>query len=316
MSFLRIQDLHALRHMRFAPRKVIHGMYAGLHDSPQRGHSVEFNDYRAYSPGDDVATIDWKVLGRSDRLVVKLFEHQTDLQVSLLIDGSASMTFRGFTREPPPTPLQRARLARRRRSPVGALSKYQQACMLGAAIAFLVIKQQDRIAYGRMVNGLETYLPPRATFPHLQEMLHEMERPRESAPAGLCDSLDALRVRSRRRGLLIVLSDFLDEEQECMRLLNGFRRHGWEVILFHVLHEHELKLPDLGAVRLIDSETDTAIRIQDRAARLAYEANLARFLEAWRTGCRYHGMDYNLVSTAEPYHRVLGDYLYGRTRLP
>jgi len=134
-KYLRTQDLRRLKNVFFSSRRVVEGQYAGRHASPQRGHSVEFNDYRQYMPGDEVADIDWKVYGRSDKMFIKLFEHQSDMTVNLVVDGSASMAYAGLD---------------------GRYSKYDHACLMAAAIAFLTTKQQDKVSFAlanRLLNN-------------------------------------------------------------------------------------------------------------------------------------------------------------------
>ena len=143
--YLRVEDLRRLRHLFFAARRPVDGRYAGRHASPQRGHAVEFSDYREYAPGDELGDVDWRVYGRSDRLFIKLFEHQTDMTVQLLVDASASMGYAGLDVGSPSRLTRLRRPARRPGAGLGAASrasKYDQACLLAGAIAFLAIKQQ------------------------------------------------------------------------------------------------------------------------------------------------------------------------------
>lgn len=311
--YLRIQDLQSLRHLEFAPRGIVRGLYAGRHDSPQRGHSVEFNDYREYVPGDEIGNIDWKVYGRSDRLYLKLFEHQTDMVVYMMVDGSASMAYRGFAAQSP-----RGRAGRFGRTGDGnppAPSKYDQACRMAAALSFLVIKQQDRVSFSVSRNGLNPHLPPHGSFPHLRRVLSAMDEAPPAGRASLAESLEELFRRTRRKGMLILFSDLLEDEEPILRQLGHFLQRGNDIILFHILHPDELEFPDLGEALLTDSETRADLRLNADEARAGYQANLGRYLREWRSACRGRGIDYNLVSSAQSYHEALRTYLYRRSAM-
>lgn len=316
--YLRIQDLHSLRHLEFVPRGIVRGLYSGRHDSPQRGHSVEFNDYREYVPGDEIASLDWKVFGRTDRLFLKLYEHQTDMVVYLMVDGSASMAYRGASAQPP---LLRygSRLGLRRRSanaPVApTLSKYDQACRMAAALAFLVLKQQDRVSFSVARNGLDQFLPAHGSFPHLRRILGAMDTAPPSEEASLADALEELFQRTRRKGMLILISDLLEEEEPILQQLGHFLQRGNDIILFHILHDDEMQFPSLGEALLTDSETHEDLRVNADEARAGYQEQLERYLREWKSACRGRGIDYNLVSTSQTYYENLRNYLFRRSAM-
>ncbi len=309
--YLRIEELRSLRHLAFTTRRPVSGLYAGRHASPQRGHSVEFTDYREYTPGDELGDIDWKVYGRSDRWVVKRYEHQSDMGVCLLIDGSASMAYRGR----PPSAARRGLVLAQRltREPAAAAppSKYDQACRLAAAIAFLAIRQQDQVSLGIARRGLADYRPPHSSHPHLRGLLAAMEAgaPRRPAAADLARALGDLAARTSRKGLVVVFSDLMEDLDGVLEALARFTHRGNEVIVFHVLHPDELRLPDLEDTILVDSETGEELRVDPAAVRKLYEARLHRFVEAWRAAFRTRGIDFNRVRTDEPFQQALRGYL-------
>jgi uncharacterized protein (DUF58 family) len=325
--YLRVQELGHLRRFLFAPRRLIKGGYAGRHASRQRGHCAEFNDYREYTPGDEVADIDWKVFGRSDRLFIKRFEHQTDMTVHLLIDASASMGYAGIDPAPDgPGQKKDARdnawlkwvgLARGGRAaasePSSArLSKYDQACLIAAAASFHVINQQDRVAIAFAQRGLHLHLPDGAGHAHLDEMLRSMENMKPSSDARLAQAIHALTRCTPRGGLLVLLSDLMESRPAITDALCAFTARGGEAIVLHVLHEDELNLPDLDEAVFIDSETGDRLRVNVPDIRSRYEQRVRQETDAWRNALTTHGIDYNPVSTATAYHRVLEDYLYTR----
>lgn len=294
-KYFRPRDLRRLAHVAFSSRRRIEGLYSGRHETLQRGQSVEFQDYREYTAGDDLGEVDWKVFARSDRLFVKLFEHQSDMTARLLVDASASMSFRGC--EPSD----------------GSLSKYDQACFLAAAIAFLIAKQNDRAALSFACQGLTQIQPPANSMARLVGLLLALERQPVAGDARLADTVQRLIAVSGKRDLLIVLSDLWEDREPILRALSTWRQRGGEVIVFHVLHAEELELPPIGAGLFIDSESGERMRIDIGQVRETYQQRLNERLRAWSEGCRGRGLDYNLVSTASPYYEALSAYFRRRT---
>lgn len=290
---LRLQDLRRLRHLSFSSKRVVEGHYAGRHASPQRGHSVEFSDYREYSPGDELADIDWKVYGRSDRFFIKLFEHQSDMVVNLLIDASASMRYAAGGRD----------------------SKYDHACRMAAAIAFLTIRQQDRVGLAIAQDGLLRYEPALGSFKQLNHVLHTLDSIQPAGEAKLAQALHDAARRIGRRGVNIIFSDLLEETQPIMQAIGMLTQRGSEVIVFHVMDADELQLPDLADAVFEDSESGQKLRLNVDDVRSHYAVQLDAFLKRWRGAMKARGIDYNLVSTAVPYHQSLEAYMFSRTSI-
>lgn len=303
--YLRLQDMRALRHMFFSTHRPISGLYSGRHPSPQRGRSVEFNDYREYTPGDSPGDIDWKVYGRTERLMVKMFEQQSDMAVSLLVDGSASMSYRGL----PDRPLRKGELSDK------YPSKYDQACRLAAAIGFLTVKQQDNVAFAVARGGLDAYHPARSSHVHLRSVLAAMEQsmPRANEAARLGWTLAEFARRVTRKGLVIVFSDLMEDMDDILSSLSLFSHRGNDVIVFHVLHPHELELPLTDETLFVDSETGEEICLDVAAARPLYEERLRSYLDAWTGAFRQRRIDYTRVRTDEPFQKALEGYLIRRS---
>lgn len=306
--YLRLQDLRRLARVAFSPRRRVEGLYAGKHATPLRGQSIEFRDYRQYIPGDDVGSIDWKVYGRSDRLYIRLFEHQSEMTIRLLVDGSASMGYHGLATRPAAVPRRRRRPA----PPRTELSKFDQACFLAAAIGFVLAKQHDRFSFGIAQRGLTATHPTGNTLQHLAGILQTMEQTLTYGVSALPAAIRSLAATASRRDLLIVFSDLLDDPPAIQQALSAWLHRGGEVILFQTLHEHELKLPDIERGVFVDSETGRTLRLNVADIRADYEARIGRFLEDWRKACGARGIDHNLVSTADPYHKALEKYLVNR----
>ncbi len=323
--YLRVQAMAGLRDVVFAPRRPVRGVYAGRHTSRQQGHCVEFNDYREYTPGDEVGDIDWKVFGRSDRLYIKRFEHQTDMTVSLLVDASASMRYAGFEGESfkarSDTWIDRLKvMAKKRESGVGDggiinPSKYDQACLLAGTIAFLTIRQQDRVGFTAAQAGRPTELAARGGFVHLNHVLDAMERVRPSGRADLAQTLKDLGRRGPRRGLTVLFSDLLEDRDLVLNALGALTSQGGEVIVFHVLHENELKLPDLAEAVFVDSESGRRVRVDVREVGDSYREQVTMCCDGWRRDLSARGIDYQQVSTGVHTHEAIRDYLFARSAM-
>jgi len=311
---LRVQDLRRLSRVAFSPRRRIEGLYAGRHATPLRGQSVEFRDYRQYIPGDDVGGIDWKVFGRSDRLYVRLFEHQAEMTVHLLVDASASMGYHGLSTRPAAI-HRRASKRRRRLAETTELRKYDQACLLAAALGFVMARQHDRFSFAAAQRGLTAVHAPGNTLQHLTNVLETMERTTPFGESALPAAIHSLAATARRRDLLLVFSDLLDDPGGIRQDLAAWQHRGGEVILFQVLHEHELKLPPMDQGVFVDSETGESLRLSVDDVRADYESRIRQFVDEWKKSSAARGIDHNLVSTADPYHAALERYLVHRASI-
>lgn len=302
-KYLRPRDLKALKNLLFAARMIVEGVHAGRHKSPYRGSSPEFVDYREYHPGDEIRTIDWKAYARTDRHFIRLFEKETDMSSYLLVDKSASMGYRGpawrSRWSPPPTRD-------------GEMSKLDYASYLASALAYLMIKQGDKVGLSLFDTRLVRHIRPGGTFPHLYQILNTLEGQTAGDRTAISRILEEAWPRLHRRGLLIVLSDFLDEPAALFRALDRYRHRRFEIILFHILHRYEFELPPVDRVRFVDSETGDVITSSPADIRAGYDAQMRAFIGTLRAGARSRGIDYHFVTTETPYSEVLRSYLLRR----
>ncbi len=277
--------------MELRARTIVEGFLQGLHRSPFRGFSVEFAEYRQYMPGDDLAAIDWKVYARTDRHVVKKFEQETNLPCHLLVDASASMGYgsRGLT-------------------------KLQYASYLAAALAWLLVQQRD--AVGLMAFGADVVaeLPPRSRPGHLRRLLVELERLRPADASNLSKPLHRLAERIARRGLVVVISDLLDDAERVVSGLKHVRFRGMEVVVFHVLDAAELTFPFERSTRFRDLESGDEVLTAPRAVREQYLQEMAAFTAFYERELRQAGVDYCRVDTSVPLDVALLEYLDARGR--
>ncbi len=292
--YLRPADLKRLQNMEFVARRIVDGYFSGKHRSQQRDLAQEFLDYRGYAPGDDLRLLDWKVSARTDRDYIKLFRQHTGMLCYVLLDKSNSMAYRASKDD---------------------LSKLEYASYLAAALSFLVVKQGDRTGFCLFDDDVRNYHPPGATMGHLFGILRDLEYLKPGRRTRLAQVLRKTFHLTTRRGLLIVISDFLDDPTEVFRSLGLFTHKRFEVVLFHVLHDHELHLPEVDHARFLDLETREVLVTEPEGIRRAYQQELDDYLTQMRTHARARRIDYNLVTTSTHYNEAIEKYLGVRQSL-
>ena len=283
--------LAAIADLELVSKRVVDGTIAGLHRSPFHGYSAEFSQYRHYRPGDDFKYVDWKLFARTDRLYTKQFRETTNLLAQIAVDTSASMDYAGS----------------------GRVTKFEYARLLAAALAHLVSRQGDAVGLVTYADGIRQFLPSRGGAVHLRAVLLALGRASASGgtstAAALARTIDLL----KRRGLLVVLSDLYDEDEQVERAIMRAAHIGHETIVFHVLTREEVTLPFRGDVEIEDPETGRRVMSNGAAAARGYRAAFSAFLERWRERCATHGVDYVRVFTDMPLDAALRGYLRRRT---
>lgn len=297
-KYLGPKELRGLKNLLFAAKVVVEGAYAGRHRSPYKGSSSEFVDYREYHPGDEMRTIDWKAYARSDRHFVKLFEKETDMNAYLLVDGSASMGYGG-------------RDYKRFFSPA-EVSKLEYASYLAAALSYLLVKQGDKVGLTIFDQHVAEHFPPGGTFPHLYNLLRALEKRRASKKTSVSRVLRESIGLFRRRGLIILISDLLDDPEEIFRALGLYTYRHFEVLIFHVMHKYEFDLPPMESVEFVDSESGEILTVNPHEVAKAYAAQMAQFTATMASCARARNIEYNFVNTDTPPSAVLRKYLLRR----
>ncbi len=294
--FLDLRALAALEHMRFTTRHRIEGTYSGRHRSLQQGGAGEFVDFREYVGGEDLRRLDWKVLARSDRAYVRLYQDETNLLCTLLLDASGSMRFG----------------ARRAGTTVGAKLEYVQ--YLATALTHVISRQQDQVGLGVVARGLREFEPPGSTHGHVLQLQELIERLATEPATDLAAGLRDLFGRLKRRGVLLVLSDFLvDDLDAVFAALRLFRHSFWEVVLVHIVHPDEERLPDGLAYRFEGLENEGRVDCSPADIRALYQERFAAHAAQVRSMALAAGCDYRRVSTAVPYLHTLGEFLVERS---
>ncbi len=291
-KYLEPEAASRLRNLNLVARSVVEGFVSGLHRSPYHGFSVEFADHRKYTPGDNIRDLDWRAWAKSDRFYIKRYEEETNVNAHLLLDVSASMTFRSR-----------------------GLSKLEYACFLAASLAYLMVRQQDSVGLVVFADGIEKRLPPHSSTLHLNELLRTLETVEPVADTDIAATFHQLAEMIKRRGLIVILSDLLDEEREVLRALRHFRHRRHEVIIFHILDPAERRFPYSRLTDFIDLETGSRLQVDPRFVRQDYLKQIEAFINTYRKGATESNIEYVLADTATPYDRLLLAYLARRSKV-
>jgi uncharacterized protein (DUF58 family) len=295
--YLRPDVLARIADLELRARTVIEGLVSGLHRSPYQGQSVEFVQHREYVPGDDLRRLDWRVYGKSDRFYVKLYEEETNLRALLLLDVSASMRYP----DPPPP---------------GRLSKFEYAATLAAALAYLLVHQQDAVGLTLFDDDVRAELPPQSHHGHLRALLHLLEQARLQPTTDTRGVFTRLAGQIRRRSLIVLISDLLADPDDVLRGLRRMRHAGHEVIVMHVLDADERSFPFLDQARFEGLEAPSLeVRADPQSLRAAYLDALGRFLGRLRADCLANRVDCVELTTTDALDVALRRYLGSRERL-
>jgi uncharacterized protein (DUF58 family) len=289
--FLDPKILASSGNLHLIARTVVEGFISGLHRSPYHGFSLEFSEYREYSPGDDIRRVDWKVYGRTDRFYVKKFEGDTNTQVFLLLDTSRSMRFAS-----------------------DRLTKLDFGRFLVAALAYLSVRQGDAVGLVTFDSAIRRFTPPRGRHGHLLTLLHHLGESEGEGETDIGDVLEQVSATIRKRSLVVLVSDLYEEAESLARGLRYFHHRGNDVLLFHLLDPLELKLPLEGVSTLEDMETGDQIPFAFDQSRQAYLDELQKHIRALRRECRNVRIDYEVLDTSEPLDQALYRFLSTRSR--
>lgn len=289
--FLEPETLAKLAGLELRARSIVEGYVSGVHKSPFHGFSIEFAEHREYSPGDDLRFVDWKVFGKTDKVYLKQFETETNLVSYLALDTSESMRYQ---------------------SSAAALSKLEYAKCIAAALAYLILQQQDSVGVATFDNQLRTLIRASSNSSHLKQILHVME---ESVPERKTSTgaiLHDLAERLKKRGVIVILSDLFDDVAATLAGLKHLRHRRHEVIVFHILDPAEIDFPFDRVTLFKGLEQLPEVLADPRALRKAYLQEFRRFVRSLETGCRAQRIDYVQIRTDRPLDLALSSYLASR----
>ena len=282
----RLEDLELIA------RTAVEGFLHGLHRSPYVGFSVEFASHREYMPGDDLRYLNWKLFGRNDKLYVKQFDAETNLDCHLVIDVSASME-----------------------TASGGLSKRRYATMLAAALAHLALRQRDAVGAILFADRVLTHVKPRARSAQLSEILAALAAAPGSASAPSPKVLHEVAELMPRRGLVVLISDLFYAPDEVFSGLDHLQFHGHDILVFHVLDPIEARLPLAGQVRFLDLETGEDVITQVEEIRASYTAAVASWCAELDRGSLGRGIERVGLTSDMPLDGALFDYLTKRAAM-
>ena len=267
-------------------RFIVEGYMAGEHKSPYRGFAIEFAQHREYAPGDDVRHVDWKVEAKTERFYIKQYEQETNFVAHLLLDGSESMKYGS-----------------------GELSKLDYGKMMAACLAYLILHQRDAVSLGIFDEEVQDYLPRsdnRGSLFKIMDRLAGFDHKRETRIASV---LHGVANQIRRKGIVIVISDFFDDEQEVIEGIQHLRFNGHEVILMQVLDPHEIDFPFSGMIEFEGLENIPRIQTRPSQIKKSYHREFEAFRDRLRAACERHQCHFVDVRTDNPLDEVLSNYL-------
>ncbi len=287
-TYLDPHILSAISGLDLVAKTVVHGFINGLHRSPDFGFSQEFAEYRMYTPGDDLRHVDWNVFARTERAYLKRYRGETNTRVTVMLDLSKSMEF-------------------------GAKpSKLEYSRYLVSSLLYLAVQQRDAAGLILFDDEVRLFVPPSSRVGQLQKLLHGVEKAEVGQHTNFSKPFAQFLEFVRRRGVVVVVSDFYANPQEIVDTIAPLRYKGNEVVLFHVLDRQELE-PKLNApATVIDLESGEGIEVTPEYVRTEYKAKLEAHIEALGDKARGAGMDYLLLPTDKPLDAGLREYLAAR----
>ena len=289
--FLDPAVLAEISNLDLVARTVVDGFISGLHRSPDFGFSQEFAEYRAYSPGDDLRHVDWNVFARTEKAYLKRYRGETNTEVTILLDASASMGYQS-----------------------GGVSKFEYAKYLASALAYLAHVQRDSTGLIVFHDDVANAIRPSSRQGQLARLLHGIEHAATGKRTDFQRPFDELRSLLKRRGITVLISDFLADIDTVVKAIEPLRFYGNELILFHLLDRQEIEPKLGGPVLLVDMETDDSMEVSPDYARTEYPAKMAAYLQTLQSKTQGAGMEYFLLETDRPLDAGLREYFKIRER--
>jgi len=295
--FLDPKVLARISNLQLLAKTVVNGFVAGLHRSPHTGVSVDFTEYRPYSPGDDPLEIDWNVYARSDRHYLKKYRGETNTELYLVVDASASMGYRSHNGHPT------------------GVTKFEYGCFLAASLAHFAIHQRDLAGLILFDTEIRESIPARSRRGQLLRILHALDRAKPGKGTDLAGALHSVRPFLRKRGMVVLISDFYEAPDKAMHAIRELQFGGNDLILFHVLDPVEIQFPLDSPVLLEDLETEERLEVIPQNIAASYRKLLQEHILALGRECRSSRIDYQLMDTGRPLDYALFTYLSARARM-
>ena len=285
------KTLAKFANLEYIGRQVFEGFISGRHKSPFKGFSVEFAEHRQYTRGDELRYIDWHTYAKTDRYYIKEYEEETNLRCYVLLDASGSMRYAGKDQ----------------------VSKFRYGSFLASALAYMMLHQQDSVGLVTYDTKIRRYIPPRARPNHVRIIMDELEHTEPGGESELADVYHELAERVKRRGLVVLISDFFVDPGPLLGALQHFRHRKHELVLFHVMAPDELTFPFQGWVEFRNLEMlEDKLRIDPTRLRQDYLDRVKSFIAELKRGCGDLRADYVQLSTSTPFDYALARYLSSR----
>lgn len=292
-SFLDPSIISKISSLDLRARLVVEGFMVGLHKSPYHGFSVEFSQHRPYMQGDNLSRVDWRVFGKTEKYFIKQYEEETNLRSYIILDSSRSMEYASDKN----------------------VRKIDYAATLVAALSYLMVKQQDAVSLTIYSDKIEKYLPPKSSNSYLQQILNELASLKTSSKTNSADSLNSVAEKIKRRGLVIIISDFFDDVDKTLKAIKHFAHLKNEVIIFQILDPMERSFGFGKDAIFKDLETEEEMTTQPFQIQKAYQQAMNEFTNKIKRECLNSNFDYNLLDTSTPFDKALFSYIQKRSRL-
>ncbi len=286
-SLLSLEELERFKNLLVFAKSEVDGYFSGIHRSRFYGSSAEFCDYREYLPGEDAQRVDWRLYARTRKLFVRRFQEETDMVVYILVDTSGSMIYSGAGRQP----------------------KFHLAARIAAALSYLMIHQGDKAALALFSDRVTRYVPPGGTRRHLYSMISELEAVKPSSTTGVAHAISDCHSIFKKRGRIVVLSDFLDDLDPIFESLGQFMHRDFEILLMQVLDPDELNLPAVNMAKFVDIETGQQVAVEPEEIRRSYRERMRKFTDAIAHEANRRQIAYKLVDTQGRYLQAIEAYL-------
>ena len=292
LKYLQPEVISSVKNLELVARLVVEGYLTGKHRSPFHGFSVEFSQHRPYMPGDNLRFIDWKVFGRTDRYYIKQFEEETNLRCHILLDVSKSMQYTS-----------------------DKITKAQYASYLTAGLTYLMLQQRDSTGLVLFDDAIKSIIPARSVISHLNVILQAIDKVEYGSDTNISAALHKVAEQIRKRGLIILISDLLDEPQAILNGLKHFRHNKHEILVFHIIDPKELEFDFSGDVLFEDLESKDKLKTQPRYIQEIYKQKFGEYLDYLKVNFSNNRIDYQQLFTSTPYDKALTEYLLKRKRM-
>ncbi len=279
----------ALEDLELVAKGVVEGALSGLHRSKFIGFSNEFDSHRDYQQGDDLKHLNWNLWGKTDKLYIKQYESDTNLNLYIFIDQSGSMLANN-----------------------GKGSKWAYIARATAGLCYLAMKNRDATGVYLLEEKVKNFIPPAVKMGHFQDIIAMLQKSDVQGSFPISNAIENLIPLCRRRGVVILFSDLFDHEDALLKQMEHFKIDGHEVIVFQVLDPMELNLPETGEYEFVDLESGKTIKTNVEGLRDTYQATITDWQENLAKRCKEIGIDWVTISTDAPLKDIIIEYLLKR----